>query len=209
VAAHRDDARSWRGRRYLTVVGRLAPSVTRTAAQAEMDALSARLAERYPTANAGHGVLVSPLEEDAGRFRRLRRAPRGDWPPPRDRLRQRGAAQLPAGEDRRRSWRSGPARGEPVALIRQLGPRACCWRSERPRRRACEARRRLIAAALPPAPRLETRPRPSRVGFALAPGATACCSVVPALRAVRGGGCHPARGGRQRRAGRGGRAVHW
>jgi hypothetical protein len=44
VAAHRDDARSWRGRRYLTVVGRLAPSVTRTAAQAEMDALSARLA---------------------------------------------------------------------------------------------------------------------------------------------------------------------
>jgi predicted permease len=65
------DASSWRGRRYLTVVGRLAPRVPREAAQAEMDALSARLAERYPDANAGHGVRLSPIEDETfGRFRR-------------------------------------------------------------------------------------------------------------------------------------------
>jgi len=62
---------SWRGRRYLTVVGRLAPGVSPAAAQAEMGALAARLAERHPDHNAGHGARISPLvEETFGRFRR-------------------------------------------------------------------------------------------------------------------------------------------
>ena len=44
----------------LTVAGRLKPSVSIRAAQAEMDAIAARLEQQYPAVNKGHGVnLVS------------------------------------------------------------------------------------------------------------------------------------------------------
>lgn len=55
--------REARGALFLPVFGRLADGVSLARAQAEMDAVAARLAERYPDANAGTGILLEPLEE--------------------------------------------------------------------------------------------------------------------------------------------------
>ena len=45
------------------VVGRLKPSVTLAAAQAEIDAISARLADLYPDSNRGKGLYLAPLHD--------------------------------------------------------------------------------------------------------------------------------------------------
>ena len=47
----------------LAVVGRLKPGVTLDAAQADLDVVAARLGERFPESNKGHGVLVQPLRD--------------------------------------------------------------------------------------------------------------------------------------------------
>jgi predicted permease len=59
----RDDAlvRSREMHPGIRAVGRLAPGVTRSQAQSEMDAIAARLAEIYPKSNSRHGVEITPL----------------------------------------------------------------------------------------------------------------------------------------------------
>jgi putative ABC transport system permease protein len=52
-----------RGHRYLRVVGRLAPGATPQSAQAELESISRRLAERYPETNAGIGARVVDFDE--------------------------------------------------------------------------------------------------------------------------------------------------
>jgi putative ABC transport system permease protein len=52
-----------RGGHWLRVVGRLAPGVSVTKAQAEMDAVSARLAREFPAENAGWTVHLAPLQQ--------------------------------------------------------------------------------------------------------------------------------------------------
>ena len=52
-----------RGSFWLTIVGRLNPGVTRVAAQAEMDAIAARLEKEYPS-NAGLGIRLVTLQEE-------------------------------------------------------------------------------------------------------------------------------------------------
>ena len=52
-----------RGLHYFPVVARLKDGVTRAAAQADMDAIAARLAKQYPDTNADSGVEVIPLHE--------------------------------------------------------------------------------------------------------------------------------------------------
>ena len=47
----------------LRVIGRLAPGVTPSQAQADMDAISGRLAEAFPDTNEGWGVQIVPLHE--------------------------------------------------------------------------------------------------------------------------------------------------
>ncbi len=47
----------------LTVVARLKPGVDRRQAQAEMEALAARLAREYPETDKGWGVLVRPIQD--------------------------------------------------------------------------------------------------------------------------------------------------
>ena len=56
-----EQIRNWRGRRWLTVVGRLKPGMTLARAQADMDVLTARLAEEYPETNKGCGARVRLL----------------------------------------------------------------------------------------------------------------------------------------------------
>lgn len=56
------DERS-RGSDALVVLGRLAPSATIASARAEMDAIAARLRDRYPASNASFGVLTDPLTD--------------------------------------------------------------------------------------------------------------------------------------------------
>jgi putative ABC transport system permease protein len=46
-----------------TLVGRLAPGVTPTAAQSEVDILSAQLREEYPVTNRTKGLLLTPLQD--------------------------------------------------------------------------------------------------------------------------------------------------
>jgi putative ABC transport system permease protein len=59
-----------RGSYWLTIIGRLKPGVTRVAAQAEMDAIAARLEKEYPS-NAGIGIrLVTMHEELVGDVKR-------------------------------------------------------------------------------------------------------------------------------------------
>jgi len=53
-----------RGAHHLTVVGRLAPGVSRAAALAELQALAGTLATEYPDTNAGWSVAVTPLAEE-------------------------------------------------------------------------------------------------------------------------------------------------
>ncbi|HEX5734752.1 MAG TPA: ABC transporter permease [Blastocatellia bacterium] len=52
-----------RGPHYLRVVGRLKPGVTLEQAQAEMSALTARLAAQHPEKNAGHGAKLELLRD--------------------------------------------------------------------------------------------------------------------------------------------------
>ena len=47
---------------WLSVIGRLKPGVPIAQAQAEMDAISARLAKEYPAENEGWTMRVSPLQ---------------------------------------------------------------------------------------------------------------------------------------------------
>ena len=76
--AHPSDAEFWlplapvgqfeslftsRGSFWLTAIGRIKPGVSRTAAQAEMDAIAARLERTYPS-NAGLGIRLVPLHEE-------------------------------------------------------------------------------------------------------------------------------------------------
>jgi putative ABC transport system permease protein len=53
--------RSWH---YLPTVGRLAAGTTVDQARAELSAIAAGLAERYPDTNAGNGIAVMPLWEE-------------------------------------------------------------------------------------------------------------------------------------------------
>ena len=50
-------------RGWLLAIGRLKPKVTRAQAQAEMEAIARRLAQRYPEINKGIGEEVEPLHE--------------------------------------------------------------------------------------------------------------------------------------------------
>jgi putative ABC transport system permease protein len=50
--------------RYWVVTGSLKPGVTIAQAQAEMDAITARLAQQYPASNRGWGALVEPYKND-------------------------------------------------------------------------------------------------------------------------------------------------
>ena len=52
-----------RGRHNALVVGRLAPGVSLTRSQAEMDTIMGRLEREYPDDNLGRGALVLPLHE--------------------------------------------------------------------------------------------------------------------------------------------------
>jgi putative ABC transport system permease protein len=76
--AYPDDAEVWtplapserfkqlmqsRGSFWLTVIGRLRPDVTRTAAQSEMDAIASRLERQYQQ-NAGLGIRLVPMHEE-------------------------------------------------------------------------------------------------------------------------------------------------
>ena len=54
-----------RGVRWFQVLARLRPGVPLAQAQAEMDAVSSRLARAYPGTNEARGVEVSPLEREA------------------------------------------------------------------------------------------------------------------------------------------------
>ncbi|HSD28883.1 MAG TPA: ABC transporter permease [Vicinamibacteria bacterium] len=212
VAPRRDDASSWRGRRYLTIVGRLAPGVTTAAAQAEMDALAARLAERYPGANAGHGVRVSPLEEEMfGRFRR----------PLLVLLGATGLVlaiacanvallQLARGEDRRRELAIRAALGASRwRLIRQLVTESLLLALVAGGLGVGLARLGgawIVAAAPADVPRLETPSLDGRVlGFALAASVATglLFGCLPALRAAREGAAATLRQGGRAAAGLG------
>ncbi len=59
-----DVAKEPRDNRSYNVVGRLREGVTLEAAQAEMDAISSRLAASYVVTNAGWGVDLDPLKEE-------------------------------------------------------------------------------------------------------------------------------------------------
>lgn len=59
-----DDPPYERGVRRLSAVARLAQGVSLEQARAEMDAIAERLAEAYPAANGGRGILVKPLHGD-------------------------------------------------------------------------------------------------------------------------------------------------
>jgi putative ABC transport system permease protein len=50
--------------RYLSVTGRLKPSITIKQALAEMESITAREAKDYPTSNQGWGASVEPLKND-------------------------------------------------------------------------------------------------------------------------------------------------
>ncbi|MGB7282094.1 MAG: ABC transporter permease [Candidatus Acidiferrum sp.] len=58
---------SWMPRRqghWLTVTGRLKPGVSQKQAQAELDAISARLAKEFPAENNGWTIRMNPLQQD-------------------------------------------------------------------------------------------------------------------------------------------------
>ena len=57
------DLTAVRDSHIIFVIGRLAPGVTREAAQQELSAMMSELARRYPQTNAGLGVNVKPLHE--------------------------------------------------------------------------------------------------------------------------------------------------
>jgi putative ABC transport system permease protein len=52
-----------RGAHFMRAIGRLAPGVDAVQADADLDAVAARLAELYPDENAGHSASLTPLRE--------------------------------------------------------------------------------------------------------------------------------------------------
>ena len=48
---------------WLQVTGRLMPGVSTTQAQAELNALAARLAKQFPTENSGWTIRMAPLQQ--------------------------------------------------------------------------------------------------------------------------------------------------
>ena len=56
--------RAVRGEHHYLVLARLKPGVTQQQAQAEMDAISSRLAAEYPADDKGWGAVVRPLQQD-------------------------------------------------------------------------------------------------------------------------------------------------
>jgi putative ABC transport system permease protein len=52
------------GLRFLGVAGRLKPGISITRAQAEMDAIAARLSEKFPAENSGWVIRLKPLQRD-------------------------------------------------------------------------------------------------------------------------------------------------
>jgi predicted permease len=62
-----ETADEYRSSRYLQVVARLAPGVTREAAEAELNTVAARLGREYPQTNRGYGVeLVAARDQVVG-----------------------------------------------------------------------------------------------------------------------------------------------
>jgi len=59
----RDGAPWQRAAHYLWAVGHLKPQVTLAAAQSDMTGVAARIAQRFPDTNTGHGVELEPLRE--------------------------------------------------------------------------------------------------------------------------------------------------
>jgi putative ABC transport system permease protein len=64
LAFTQDQIRASRGRRWLTVVGRLKPNVTAAQAQVAMDVVTAQLADQYPDVNRGRSAAVRSLQEE-------------------------------------------------------------------------------------------------------------------------------------------------
>ncbi len=55
-----DQEKSVRGEHHSVVVARLKPGATQKQAQAEIDAISARLSDQYPADDKGWGAIVVP-----------------------------------------------------------------------------------------------------------------------------------------------------
>ena len=51
------------GSHYISVIGRLKPGVTTEQARTEMSGIAARLAEQYPSSNAGWSTIVVPMQQ--------------------------------------------------------------------------------------------------------------------------------------------------
>ena len=116
-----DTERAVRDNHNDQVIARLAPGSTVAQAQSEMDAISKRLEQDYPQANAGWGATVVPLQElivgdvrhvarDAARRRRARAA---------DRLRQRRQPAVRARAGRRKELAIRAALGAGRARVFQ------------------------------------------------------------------------------------------
>ena len=58
-----DAQRASRGSRWLRVIGRLAPNVTREQSEAELNLVTARLARAFPRTNATTGLRLVPLQD--------------------------------------------------------------------------------------------------------------------------------------------------
>ena len=58
------EERAVRGEHHYRVIGRLKPGVTQAQAQAEMSAISSRLAQQYPADDKDWGAVVKPLREE-------------------------------------------------------------------------------------------------------------------------------------------------
>jgi putative ABC transport system permease protein len=155
--AMRDPEMQVRRFHFLRIVGRVAPGSTFAAAQADLDAIAARLAEAHPDSNQGWRVRLEPLRQQlVGSFR-------VGPPPP---LRRRGLR--PA--DRLREHR------EPVPRPQ----RRAASRAGRCGRPGCVA-----VAALTPAPRGERYPglrSAAPLACSSPSGSCSCCrSSVPAI----------------------------
>lgn len=58
-----EDIASMRNQNYLRVIGRLKPGVSLQHAQADVDAICARLRQQYPNTNAARSVRLAPPHE--------------------------------------------------------------------------------------------------------------------------------------------------